>query len=176
MDGAFLSTRLPPIGPAVAQLPSRSHTLRVPVAALAVSVPAGTEVERLKLASAGLARPEPLSLAVQAMLTSFACHWPSAVPQLIAGAVVSGVYAGAQAGRPASVGEQVQARPVHVHDPQAARRVTVLVGRRVEDNGLAVGRDAEVADAEGPGSKHLTEAVRGNVILVDRAVGADRVQ
>src|SRR5512143_373892 len=102
MDGAFLSTLLPPIGPAVAQFPSRSHTLRVPVAALAVSVPAGTEVERLKLASAGLARPEPPSPAVQAMLTSFACHWPSAVPQLTAGAVVSGVSAGAQAGRPAS--------------------------------------------------------------------------
>ena len=40
--GAFLSTMIPATRPAVAQWPATSHTERVPVDAVAVSVPAGT--------------------------------------------------------------------------------------------------------------------------------------
>src|SRR5438094_85875 len=40
--GAFLSTMLPAIGPAVVQLPALSQTWRLFVEAFAVSVPAGT--------------------------------------------------------------------------------------------------------------------------------------
>ena len=61
----------------------------MPVEAFDVSVPAGTLVDSEKLASAGLASPEPLSEAVQAMLTSAECHAPSADPQLMVGGVVS---------------------------------------------------------------------------------------
>ncbi len=60
MLGAFLSTLLPPTGPAALQLPATSHTLRLPVAAAAVSVPAGTFVDRLNWESLGVTRPEPL--------------------------------------------------------------------------------------------------------------------
>ena len=42
-----------------------------------------------KLASAGFARPEPLSFAVQGMLTLLACQLPSGEPQVIVGGVVS---------------------------------------------------------------------------------------
>jgi len=68
--GAFLSTLLPVTGPADAQLPTASHTLRLAVDADAVSVPAATLVESEKLASEGNLRPEPPSLAVQATATS----------------------------------------------------------------------------------------------------------
>src|SRR4029079_11568170 len=54
--GPFLSIWLPLIGPPVALLPTASATLREFVDALAVSSPAATLVERLKLASAALAR------------------------------------------------------------------------------------------------------------------------
>src|SRR5688500_17394457 len=90
ITGAFLSTLLPPIGPAVAQLPTLSQTSRLPVSALAVSVPAGTPVERVNAASAELARPELASCAVQAMLTSLGCHCPSGGSQVITGGTVSG--------------------------------------------------------------------------------------
>ena len=60
------------------QLPTMSQTWRLFVAALAVSVPAGTLVVRLKLASAAFARPDSRSLAVHAMVTSLLCHAPSA--------------------------------------------------------------------------------------------------
>ena len=49
--GAFLSTLLPEMGPAVAELPTPSITARLLVEALGVSVPAATLVLRLKLAS-----------------------------------------------------------------------------------------------------------------------------
>jgi|SRR5689334_18206833 hypothetical protein len=78
-----------PTGPAVEQLPAKSHTLRVPVCAIDVSVPEATLVESVKLASAAFARPEPESLAVQVMLTSVACQAVSGFPQAILGAIVS---------------------------------------------------------------------------------------
>ena len=52
-------------------------------------LPAGTLVERLKLLSLGLARPERVSEAVQPRLTSAACQRPSAVGQVIFGGVMS---------------------------------------------------------------------------------------
>jgi hypothetical protein len=64
-------------GPAVVQFPATSQTARVFVAALAVSAPVGRLAESKKLASAVLASPAPLSLAVQAIVTSLARHWVS---------------------------------------------------------------------------------------------------
>src|SRR5690349_14651585 len=88
--GAFLSTLFGPSGPALAQFPAPSHTWWLLVSALAVSVPAGTLVTREKLASAGTARPESLSVAAQAIPTSAACQSVSGAPQETAGGVVSG--------------------------------------------------------------------------------------
>ena len=48
-----------------------------------------TAVDSVKLASAALANPDPLSLAVHAIATLFACHCPSATPQVTTGAVLS---------------------------------------------------------------------------------------
>src|SRR5439155_17850327 len=87
--GASLSTLLPPMGPAVTQLLTASHTWWEPVEASLVSVPAATKVDRLKTASAGSARSDPPSEAVQAMETSVACQAPSAEPQLTLGALRS---------------------------------------------------------------------------------------
>src|SRR6187551_827754 len=88
--GPFLST-LNAYAPAVAQLPSLSHTLRVVVMALLVSVPADTAVLRVKLASAAFASPELASLAVHETVTSVAYQsvWLGTV-QLIAGGTESG--------------------------------------------------------------------------------------
>jgi hypothetical protein len=87
--GAFLSIWLPPIGPADAELPTASATVRLPVDAFAVSAPAATLVDNEKLASPALASPEPPSAAVQPIETSAACQTPSAEPQLTAGAFLS---------------------------------------------------------------------------------------
>src|SRR5690242_17840144 len=87
--GPRLSTMLPKIGPAVAQLPARSQTERLLVAALAVSEPAGTLVMSVKEASAALAKPVPLSRAVQASETSVECHRPSGAAQEICGGAAS---------------------------------------------------------------------------------------
>jgi hypothetical protein len=87
--GAFLSTLLPAIGPAVAQAPTLSQTCRLFVEALGVSVPAPTAVVRLKPASAAFANPDPLSLAVQAIATSLLCHALSAAPHETVGAFLS---------------------------------------------------------------------------------------
>src|SRR5262245_28769205 len=84
--GALLSTLLLPSGPTAPQLPATSHTVRLFVKAFAVSDPAGTDVVRLKLASAGLAKPDPLSAAVHAKTTSDPCQKPSADPQVTTGA------------------------------------------------------------------------------------------
>src|SRR5688572_21280674 len=89
MAGAFRSTRLPATGPAVTQLPFTSQTLRVSVAAFGSSVPGATLVLSEKLAPGDATSPEPESLAVQAMVTLFECHRPSAVPQTTVGDVVS---------------------------------------------------------------------------------------
>src|SRR5438093_8234786 len=89
MLGPFLSTMLAETGPAVEELPTASATALVPVEALEVSVPEGTVVLRLNVASAEFARPEPPSEAAQAMLTSLACHEPLAEPQVTAGAFLS---------------------------------------------------------------------------------------
>src|SRR5712692_10503002 len=91
MDGGFLSTMLPPTGPAVAQFPAKSQTECVPVGALAVSVPAGTAVLSAKPASEEFAKPEPESLPLHAIVTSVACQTPSAAPQLIEGGVLSSI-------------------------------------------------------------------------------------
>src|SRR5207249_2335696 len=90
--GAFLSTMFPETGPAVAKLPTASATGWLPVEAFASSVPAGTLVESEKLASPGLASPEPPSLAVHPIETSVACHVPSAEPQLTSGAFLSTLF------------------------------------------------------------------------------------
>ena len=87
--GAFLSTLLPEIGPAVEELPAPSATARLLVEALFVSVFAATEVVKSNEASAGSARPDVPSRAVQAILTSAACHAPSTTPHEILGATVS---------------------------------------------------------------------------------------
>src|SRR3989442_5674049 len=87
--GAFLSTLMPPIGPAVAQLLIASQTWSEPVEAFAVSLPDGTLVERVKLASDALARPDPESAAVHASETSVACQSPSGCAHWRVGAVVS---------------------------------------------------------------------------------------
>src|SRR5260221_12014323 len=89
IEGGVLSTIFGPIGPAVTLLPATSDTPTLLVKALAVSVPAGTEVVRLKLACPGLANPERLSLPVQWMDTSVACHRPSGDPQLTTGGISS---------------------------------------------------------------------------------------
>src|SRR5262245_30024950 len=89
MTGPFLSIRLPPIGPTVAQLPATSQTMRLFVAALAVSTPEPTDVVREKLASPALARPVPLSVAVHASATLPPCHTPSGDAHTITGAVLS---------------------------------------------------------------------------------------
>ncbi len=89
MDGALRSILLPAIGPAVAQLPSTSQTTRLSVLAFAVSMPAPTDVTSENDASAGLARPVPESLAVQARATLVACHAPSGAAQAMVGAVLS---------------------------------------------------------------------------------------
>ena len=89
--GAFLSTLLPAIGPAVAQLFVLSQTWYVPVLAFAVSVPTATEVDSVKFASDAFASPEPLSWAVHEMITSEACQTPSAEPQEMVGGVESSV-------------------------------------------------------------------------------------
>ncbi len=103
--GPRLSTMLPVMGPAVVQLPAASHTLRLAVAASAVSVPWGTAVARENEPSAGSARPEPTSVAVQAMLTSPACHCPSAATHSTSGADVSDAGGGA----PVSTGRAARA-------------------------------------------------------------------
>src|SRR5436190_5686731 len=89
MSGAFLSTLFPPTGPAAAQLPAPSQTVRLPVGALASSVPAATLVESVKFASAAFDKPDPPSLLEQASETSAACHEPSGDAQLMAGIVLS---------------------------------------------------------------------------------------
>ena len=59
--GAFLSTLMPVIGPAVVLLSALSKTLRLLVEAVLVSVPVATLVVRLKFASPEAARPERTS-------------------------------------------------------------------------------------------------------------------
>lgn len=89
MPGACLSILLPSMGPATAQLPALSHMFWLAVRASEFSVPVGTFVESEKLASSGLARPAPLSLALQVMPTSVACQIPSAAAQSAVGVVES---------------------------------------------------------------------------------------
>src|SRR5207248_1100941 len=60
-----------------------------PVAALELADPAPTLVLREKLASPALARPDPVSDAVQASETFWACQAESALAQLTAGVVRS---------------------------------------------------------------------------------------
>src|SRR5438105_13457483 len=82
MSGALRSTWLSEIGPAVVQIPARSQSWRLPVAALAVSVPAATLVLSWNAAADGSASPEKASMALQARATSAACHRPSGAAQL----------------------------------------------------------------------------------------------
>src|SRR5262249_25653803 len=87
--GAFLSTMMPAMGPAFAQFPARSQIRRLPVSEFAVSVPAGTLVFSVKVASPGFARPDPESLAEQPRVTSVACQSASGLAHMICGGVVS---------------------------------------------------------------------------------------
>src|SRR2546428_351187 len=87
--GAFLSTLMPPIGPAVAQLLIASQTWSEPVEAFEVSLPDGTLVESVKFASDAFARPDPKSDAVQASETSVACQSASGATHWRVGALVS---------------------------------------------------------------------------------------
>src|SRR5688572_33265377 len=90
LDGASLSTLMPPIGPATAQLPARSQTSRLSVAASAVSTSVGTAVVRVKVSVAAPSGANPpSSVAVQSIWTSVACQSPSGWPQAIVGGVVS---------------------------------------------------------------------------------------
>src|SRR5215471_19695501 len=89
MTGGFLSTMKGPIGPAVVQLPATSQTSWALVNADAVSVPAGTDVVSVKLASALSASPEVVSTPKQVVDTSLACQTESAPKQLTPGGVLS---------------------------------------------------------------------------------------
>src|SRR5262249_22147131 len=89
MTGPFRSTLLPPIGPAVEQLPDASQTVRLFVTAFAVSLPAPTDVTSENDASAAFARPDPPSVAVQASETLLACQALSGEAHEIAGGMVS---------------------------------------------------------------------------------------
>ena len=95
--GGFLSTLLPVIGPAVVHPPSLLHTWRLFVAALAVSVPIGTAVVRVKFASAAFASPDSVSLAVHVIVTLLLCHAPSDAPHDTCGGVESTPYTSAEA-------------------------------------------------------------------------------
>ena len=79
MVGGFLSTLKGPTGPAVVQFPTSSQTAWVPVAAPAVSVDAGTLVDRLNdqgdwAVGEAAAMPAWLSVALQGTETSVADH------------------------------------------------------------------------------------------------------
>ena len=87
--GETLSILMPEMGPAVAQCPSRSHTVRVFVDAFAVCVFAGTFVVNANEASDAFNMPTPASVAVQLMFTSVRCHAVSADPQFNVGPLVS---------------------------------------------------------------------------------------
>jgi hypothetical protein len=87
-DGAFLSTLRPVIGPAVMQLSKMSHSWRVPVDALFVSVPAATFVDSENDAGESARRPFE-SVAVQLMSMSSLCHKPSAGAHTYVGACLS---------------------------------------------------------------------------------------
>src|SRR5262249_34155452 len=72
--GATGSICRPVTGPAAAQLPTTSHTVRASVAAVAVATPLGTAVVSVNLVSAALARPEPASDAVHPTVTLPVCQ------------------------------------------------------------------------------------------------------
>jgi hypothetical protein len=83
------STLLPVTGPACAEFPTASATLRLFVEAFASSLPAPTFVDNVIAASSAVASPDPPSVAEQPMLTSVACQFPSAEPHEICGALRS---------------------------------------------------------------------------------------
>src|SRR5206468_1776410 len=87
--GAFRSTLMPVHGPAAVQWFTLSQTCRDAVEALESSVLEATLVDRLKLESPTLARPDPPSEAEHATSTSCWCQNPSADPQLTTGALRS---------------------------------------------------------------------------------------
>src|SRR5215813_24714 len=89
MTGGFRSTRMLRTGPAETQFPATSQTLRLPVAAVAGSVPAATVVDRLKLASPADASPDPPSPAVQAIETFVECQRVSPAAHDTVGGVAS---------------------------------------------------------------------------------------
>ena len=86
--GAALSIFTPVIGPAVAQLPTLSQTWTEFVEAFGLVVPAGADAVSVTLAWAGLARPEPGSLAVHVKVTAPPCQLESAeVHETVGGAL-----------------------------------------------------------------------------------------
>ena len=75
------------------QLPARSQIEGwVPVMALPVSVPGGTEVDSVNEASVAFARPEPVSQATHGTCTSVACQSSPTVPQATWGAAWSSTF------------------------------------------------------------------------------------
>src|SRR5829696_6917818 len=88
--GGLLSTRLPPMGPAVVHPPCVLHTSRLPVTASSVSVPAGIPAHNPKVAFRSIANPDSGSVAVHATPTPHLCHRPSAAPHATCGALASG--------------------------------------------------------------------------------------
>src|SRR5262249_145297 len=72
IPGNFLSTMNGPKVPVLTVFPAMSETFTGIVCAALVSVPTCTAVVTLKLA--GVARPDPASLAMHGTLTSAACH------------------------------------------------------------------------------------------------------
>ena len=87
--GRFLIDSVAANRPRRCAIPGHIQTVVLFVEAFAVSVFTGTFVVKLKSASTASFKPEMLSLAVQGMLTSFACHAPSAEPQEREGADLS---------------------------------------------------------------------------------------
>src|SRR5439155_1300004 len=131
IDGAFLSTLLSAIGPAMTVCPTASLTEWLPVEAFESSVLAGTLVERLKFASPETASPEPPSEALQRIETSAWCHAPSAEPQLTLGFFLSTLLP------PSGPAVVVWPTPsVRVFEPVRASSVSVPFGTVVESEKL----------------------------------------
>src|SRR5215203_391723 len=92
--GAFLSILRPPIGPALMQFPALSQTFLLLVDTFSPSSPSPIlssvpAVDNKKSALVGFRRPDILSLALQAMLTSFLCQKSPASSQSTLGAFLS---------------------------------------------------------------------------------------
>ena len=89
MAGGILSTRMPDTGPAMAQFPATSHTVRESVDADAISSPSPTRVVSENALADPTASPDVASDAVHAIVTSAACHAASALAHATRGGEAS---------------------------------------------------------------------------------------